>query len=123
MKKLVLIIVFLFLARPVHPVVEYIVNYDYIVKELCENKAKPELQCNGKCHLMKDLAKASENENNDSKDKKSSSTSVYEVLFFENAFDLKITKPIFFSNKMVNSDYSDLYVYQNVSSFFHPPLV
>ena len=44
------------------PVVEYVVNYEYISKVLCVNKAKPELQCNGKCHLMKELAKASENE-------------------------------------------------------------
>lgn len=122
MKKLVLIIVFLFLARPVHPVVEYFVNYDYISKVLCENKDKPQMKCNGKCHLMKELAKASESENNDSKDKKTASTE-FEVLFFEKAFELKFAQPIFFNNKMVNSDYSDLYVYQNVFSFFHPPLV
>lgn len=39
------------------PVVEYVVNYDYIVNVLCENKDKPEMQCNGKCHLTKELAK------------------------------------------------------------------
>ncbi|PKP15212.1 MAG: hypothetical protein CVU07_10940, partial [Bacteroidetes bacterium HGW-Bacteroidetes-23] len=38
----------------------YVVNYDYISKELCENKAKPELECNGKCHLKAELANASE---------------------------------------------------------------
>ncbi len=48
------------LVKPVLPVVEYMVNYDYISKVLCENKAKPKLKCNGKCHLMKELAKASE---------------------------------------------------------------
>lgn len=37
------------------PVVEYIVNYDYIVTVLCENVDKPELQCNGKCHVAKEL--------------------------------------------------------------------
>ena len=53
------------------PVVEYIVNYDYISKVLCVNKAKPQMHCNGKCHLMKKLAAASENEKPASSDKKS----------------------------------------------------
>jgi hypothetical protein len=36
---------------------DYAINYDYISKVLCINKDKPELKCNGKCHLMKELAK------------------------------------------------------------------
>jgi hypothetical protein len=41
---------------------DYAINYDYISKVLCINKDKPELKCNGKCHLMKELAKASEDD-------------------------------------------------------------
>lgn len=41
---------------------EYAINYDYIVKVLCENKEKPEVACNGKCHLKKELANASDSE-------------------------------------------------------------
>lgn len=44
------------LVKPAIPFLEYVINYDYIVKELCENKEKPELKCNGKCHLAKQLA-------------------------------------------------------------------
>lgn len=33
----------------------YALNKEYIVAQLCENKAKPELQCAGKCHLKKVL--------------------------------------------------------------------
>lgn len=44
------------LFRPIWSVVEYIVNYDYIVEKLCENRDKPELQCNGKCYLAKMLS-------------------------------------------------------------------
>ncbi|MFT5645731.1 MAG: hypothetical protein ACI976_000405 [Aureispira sp.] len=33
----------------------YVLNKDYIVAELCENRAKPALQCEGKCHLKKVL--------------------------------------------------------------------
>lgn len=33
----------------------YVLNKDYIVAQLCENKAKPALECDGKCHLRKVL--------------------------------------------------------------------
>lgn len=42
------------------PYADYIINYDYISKELCENKKKVELRCAGKCHLGKELEKASD---------------------------------------------------------------
>jgi len=55
-------IVFTFLymlamVRPILPVVEYYMNYDYISKELCENKDKPYLECNGTCYLEKQMSK------------------------------------------------------------------
>ena len=37
-------------------------NEDYIAKELCVNKNKPELQCNGKCYLMNKLKQAQDKE-------------------------------------------------------------
>lgn len=40
----------------------YYVNIDYVAEELCENQEEPELECNGKCYLAKQLAKA-ESEN------------------------------------------------------------
>ena len=46
------------LVKPLWPVMEYVVNYDYIANVLCENKDKPQLQCNGKCYLAKQLKKA-----------------------------------------------------------------
>ena len=41
----------LLLIQPALPFIEYFVNYDYIVQELCENRNKPILSCNGKCYL------------------------------------------------------------------------
>ena len=43
------------MVRPVVPLVEYGFKYDYFSKVLCINKDKPELQCNGKCQLSKNL--------------------------------------------------------------------
>ena len=48
------------MLRPISPFIEYMINYDYISKVLCINKNKPELSCNGKCHLMKTLKKEQE---------------------------------------------------------------
>ena len=44
--------------KPLFPYLEYALNKRMIVQELCENRTKPELQCEGRCYLIKRLAKA-----------------------------------------------------------------
>lgn len=122
MKKVIVIVVFLFFLKPILPVLEYVFNYDYIVKELCENKAKPEMKCNGKCHLMKELAKASENDNPASKDKKTLHTE-FEILFLEKSPSFEIANLNYPVQKEINMNYSDLYFYENTIAVFHPPAV
>lgn len=51
---------------PYMPVINYVFNYEFYKTVLCENKSRPELKCNGKCHLMKEL-KASNSQNSDAK--------------------------------------------------------
>ncbi len=109
------------LIKPVFPVIEYVVNYDYISKVLCENKAKPMMHCNGKCHLMKELAKASDAENPKSSDKKGS-TQPTEVLFFEELKDFKISTVYTSNIKKTNQSYSNLYFYLNSDAVFRPPI-
>ena len=36
--------------------VDYQFNKTFIASVLCENKAKPQMHCEGKCHLKKELA-------------------------------------------------------------------
>lgn len=45
------------LFKPLWPLAEYIANYDYIVNNLCKNRDKPALKCNGKCYLAELYAK------------------------------------------------------------------
>ena len=45
------------IIQPVLPVLQYVLNYDYIASELCENRDKPIQTCNGKCYLEKQVAK------------------------------------------------------------------
>lgn len=115
------IIALLFLSKPVLPVLEYVINYDYIVAELCENKAKPEMHCNGKCHLKKELAKAAETEKPLSEKKTQSSEA--EVLFFQETvvFTLITEVSVIISQNIYG--YANLYSYQEGYSYFHPPLV
>lgn len=52
-KKAIFILSFLMLFKPLFPLVEYVVNYEYISEVLCENKEKPLIGCDGKCYLTK----------------------------------------------------------------------
>lgn len=119
MKQAIIIVVLLILAKPVIPVLDYIINYDYITKELCENRAKPQMHCNGKCHLMKELAKAAEDEKPASQ--KKSQHQEIEVLFCETVIDFNFSTntTIVFSKNVTG--YSNLYSRLNTTSVFHPP--
>lgn len=48
------------LCKPFYPLAEYALNKAYIAQALCENKGRPALQCEGKCHLARQIAKANE---------------------------------------------------------------
>ena len=53
------------LVRPVLSYVEYWANQDFIADVLCINKDKPQMQCNGQCHLSAQLEKATDSEESD----------------------------------------------------------
>jgi hypothetical protein len=57
---LLLSVYLLALCRPFCPLVEYTLNKAYFAQVLCENKDKPELRCEGKCHLAKEITKAND---------------------------------------------------------------
>ncbi|MFB9076670.1 hypothetical protein ACFFLS_25690 [Flavobacterium procerum] len=42
-------------------IVHYKLNQKNIEQEFCVNKAKPEMQCHGKCHLNKELQQSEKN--------------------------------------------------------------
>lgn len=47
----------LIVIKPIVPFAYFVYNYKYIKEELCENKNKPELHCDGKCFLKKEIKK------------------------------------------------------------------
>jgi hypothetical protein len=120
MKNFVFIVVFMVVLKPILPVFEYIINYDYIAKVLCINKEKPALKCNGKCHLMKQLAKESESEKPLFPNKKAQHE--VEVLFCQNidfqccnVFSVAVATS-------TTSNYINLYSFEEINVIFHPPL-
>tara|TARA_R110000823_G_scaffold86994_7_gene194215 strand:- start:250 stop:591 length:342 start_codon:yes stop_codon:yes gene_type:complete len=111
------------LIKPVFPIVDYIINYDYISTQLCENIEKPELKCNGKCHLAKELAKASEIEKPLNSDKKQNTKHEIEVLFCESITNFNSAKFLNFELNENISFYQNFYTSVVFSSLFHPPIL
>ncbi len=84
MKKIAIILFSIsILGKPLYPIAEYITNYDYIVNNLCENKNKPALNCNGKCYLSKLLAQESKQNEENPFGEKQSQTEVQHIFFYK----------------------------------------
>lgn len=106
--------------RPILPFIDYTVNYDYITKELCENRMKPELMCNGKCYLSKELSKTQEQGNKSSQ--KISLNSIDIFIVNESLDDSFILKSNILKNT-VGTFSTDSYHHLHYFQVFHPPLV
>ena len=118
-KKILFLLTFFILFKPLLPIVDYLVNYEYISKVLCVNKETPIMACNGKCYLMSELAKSTETEKPIS-DKKVVVKDI-EVLFFQNIKEIVFVKKLLFNKPVLNSNYSNLYNFLNSCCVFHPP--
>ena len=69
--------VFYLVFKPLMPVLDYVVNYSYISEVLCINKNNPELHCNGKCYLEKELAKNTQEDSSKTKSQSQKITDLY----------------------------------------------
>src|SRR5690606_15936392 len=90
MKQVVLFVAILMLVKPLWPLAEYVVNYDYIVENLCENKDRPSLNCDGKCYLAKQLAKESGGADKNPFENRLSHTDIQFVVSFNASFPLNL---------------------------------
>lgn len=105
------------LLRPVTPVISYQINRSYIASELCVNQDKPELQCNGKCHLKKQLAAVNEE---DQDTQKPVLRSLEEYPVYLDA-DLLQLPPFSEFRSPGISHVRALYSDEKVCKIFHPP--
>lgn len=96
--------------------VYYFVDTSDFIERLCENKDKPEMQCNGKCHLKK----VTQNNNTDNDNLPFKEIDFKEVILY-------IVNPLAFNfinatvNKNSISSYNNLYAYLLIPSLDHPP--
>ena len=98
-------------------VAQYYANKDYIAKNLCENKNKPKLHCDGKCCLKKKLAK--EGKEHAPGPRNQRSEEVATLFFSENKFEVVH----FFRADAAAAHYSydELGTASFHASVFHPP--
>lgn len=79
----VLFVGLIMLVKPLWPIAEYVMNYNYIKNVLCENRDKPMLNCDGKCYLAKQLAKESKQDQENPFGEKKTKTETVTSLFLE----------------------------------------
>lgn len=122
MKKLALIslVGIMMLSTFAHTMifVHYLINKQYYESVLCENKAKPKMNCHGKCHMMKEMKEQDKKEQgpaSPTKEKNETIQFLQEGILFSFSTYLETTKH--------NSFYL-LRKPQSISfSIFHPPTV
>lgn len=96
----------------------YLLNNEFITLNYCVNKSKPNLKCNGKCHLTKQL-KEQEKQESSSKD---NSKSVDEAQFCSE-YDHTILPRFVFVSISANWTYLNGETNNTSPSIFHPPTV
>jgi hypothetical protein len=62
----------------------YRLNKKFIAEKLCENKSRPQMHCEGKCCLKKQLAKSAREEKDNKSSVVKNDNFVYEVVSFFN---------------------------------------
>lgn len=99
-------------------VLDYQVHKERITEMFCVNKAKPLLQCNGKCHLGKQLRKAADAES------KAPAAGFAKVKFELLApLTLRLTAPRHWSSDLVifAPQQPAHYTFAPLGGIFHPP--
>jgi hypothetical protein len=99
---------------------EYVVNYDYIVETLCINKDKPELNCNGKCYLSKELAKTNDTESTPFSKGKTSGQKLLDIYILPEITEIKNTDQSYRVN--FNFIYQKNYSFLFLKHIFRPPV-
>lgn len=96
---------------------------DFIIKNLCENRFKPQLKCDGQCYLAKKLHKIAED--NATKETQKQGQAIKKIM--EEVFE---TTPLFTCDLMVKkldkktTYFHHLAHFQSVTfPFFHPPII
>ena len=104
------------MLRPIAPVLEYVINQEYISEYLCINRDKPVLECNGKCYLMSMLKKQQ-------KEKQSQVPAIVMDDYPIGFVLISAFYPEAYTNlvKLLAADYHNTYSFLFSTFNFHPP--
>ncbi|MCS3531055.1 hypothetical protein [Chryseobacterium sp. JUb7] len=106
--------------RPLVPLVEYAVNYDYISEVLCINKSNPELHCNGKCYVSKQIAKTNDADSSPLNKTKNSGQKLLDIYVLPEITGINTTENAFFSS--FSFLYETAYSFLFLKNIFRPPV-
>lgn len=111
----------LVILKPLLPLLDYALNKEYISKNLCENRNKPKMHCNGKCHLMQQLKKANADVPTDGNTAKGNSNQEENVLHINSAFQFRIQNSEFRIATNYLNNLGDKLPSSYLKDIFHPP--
>ncbi|EDP95466.1 hypothetical protein KAOT1_11101 [Kordia algicida OT-1] len=96
-------------------------NIDYIIETYCINKDKPQLECNGKCHLATQLAEIDPGAKDSNTSNSINTKEIFTLVFLvKNTVNLPEKSQNFSPKKLINS-YQKNYSFLGISSCFKPP--
>lgn len=107
------------LIKPMYPVLDYMVNYNYIATQLCENINKPVLDCNGKCYVVNKI----ENTQNQSEHSLIPKVEFEKYTFKNLTLTLTTNSEIITFNRKTNFYYLEKNSEPFLDSIFQPPIV
>ena len=99
--------------------IDYAVNYEKIITELCINRNRPELTCNGICYLKDEIAKSAKDQQ--SKDKLPTAFKSLDLFVETTVLEVPSTNFSKNKNQIKDSflDYSSLFYLQKT---IQPPI-
>lgn len=104
-------------VRSFLPLIDYVINYDYITIQFCENRNKPELLCNGICYIKKELAKTEQNTDN-----QHLKLDVLEEFIPDKSFEFRVKENLEFFENYIVSNHCLFALQEFYAKIFHPPL-
>lgn len=101
---------------------DFEIRRDYIVANLCENRTRPQLNCNGKCYLAKRMAALEEQEKRQA-EKNYMARLLDNVMDHHTSFSFSPQMASFQIPPGLNFPYSSPFIaHISTDDIFHPPL-
>jgi len=110
-------IIFTIALRPVLPLIDYAMNYKYIVENLCEKRDIPQSTCKGKCYLEKELSKTEKQSSNGQNLKLAG----LDVFVSHDILSCSLIRSQI-KNQKIKPEFTGFHTSEYHSRIFHPPL-